>query len=277
MTFKQFLSFCRRFFPQHFCSRYPRFLSTKFGAFLTMNCFLAFKLGYNHAQREMIIRRIESFQIFKILADSVVSQDVPQEYNDILEFLCDWLISTACRRQNIDLVSQAIEMGSYPACAVYALMVMQRRLPQREQMEALELLRDGNAQCCAHCLGALAVFCAFNGAIDLRLRIRFGGDIFSQFWLACRSASKGSQIGMAGVAKLLRFFATTSDYTRDYLMVDPNNEFLKSRFPELIKETLEFFQRTDREPYLCRGNMEFMAEELEKDLSGSYLKALLRF
>lgn len=284
MKLYQVFSFYRRFLPLHFCSRNPRFSSRKFGPFLTMQFFIAMKLVTNRAHRQCLIRYIESFQIRKILADSFASQDVPQEYNDHLKFLCDWLISTACRRQNIDLVKQAIEMGSYPAArAVYSLMVMQRRLPQEKQIEALHLLSEGNQLGSADCTGGLALFCAFNGAIDRNLRIKLGGGtIICQFFSACRSAKEGSPFGKKAVAKLLRFFANTKDDRGRPLEISPENEFLRSRFPELMKETVDFFYRyTDREPYIHQPNMLKMAEELEQELQqqllGNPLLALLRF
>jgi len=287
MKLRQLLSFRGRFLPQNFCSIKPRFYSRKFGPFLTMQFYTAIELGYNHAQREMIIRRIESFQIFKVLADLFADQNVPQEYRDHQKFLCDWLISTACRRQNIELVELAIEMGSSRASAVHALMVMQRRLPEKEQMEALELLRDGNKKCCAECMGGLAAFCAFNSAIDPKLRMRIVGPLHSQYMLACRSGLRGSLIGTAVVANLLISFANTFDERgivvdteREFLKFIfwiTENEFLKSRFQDLIEETMKVMQRSDRQPYLYKGVMLKMAEALKNDISGSYLKALLRF
>jgi len=241
-----------------------------------MQFYIAFRLGYNHAQREMIVRRIESFQIFKILADLFADQNVPQEYSDHQKFLCDWLISTACRRQNIELVELAIEMGSSYACAVYALMVMQRRLPRQKQMEAFSLLEEGNTKCCAHCKGALAAFCAFNNAIDDKVRFKFAGSMFN-FWSACQSASRGSSIGIGVVAGLLRYFATKSEDDGRPMHISPDNEFLSVRFPELTQEILDFFLRSDREPYIDRSTMITMAEELENDLQKHPLRALLRF
>lgn len=247
-----------------------------------MKFYIAMKLVTNQAHQQCLIRYIESFQIPKILADSFASQDVPQEYIDHLKFLCDWLISTACRRQNIDLVKQAIEMGSYRARSVLSLMVWQRCLPQEEQIEALHLLREGNQLCNADCMGGLAVCCAFNGAIDLRFRIRFGGGtIICQFWLACRSAAQGSPFGKKAVAKLLRFFASTLDDRGRPLEISPENEFLRSRFPELTQEILDFFLHSDREPYIDPSTMIAMAKELEQELQrqllGNPLLALLRF
>ena len=280
MTLYQVLSFCRRFLLRHFCSRNPRFSSRKFGPFLTMQFYIAIKLGRNRAHWQCLIRYIESFQIRKILADSF-SQDVPQEYNDHLKFLCDWLISTACRRQNMDLVKQAIKMGSYPASAVLALIVMHRRLPQKEQMEALSLLREGTGQSCHDCQGALAIFFAFNPNLNPRVSMQLGGGILRQFWLASESAAFDSYFGRVAVAKLLRFIANTSDDRGRPLQISPENEFLRIRFPELMNETLQFFQSTDRDPYIHRADMLEMAEELEQELQqqllGNPLQALLRF
>jgi hypothetical protein len=59
--------------------------------------------------------------------------------------------------------------------------------------------------------------------------------------------------------------------------ISPDNEFLSVRFPELTQEILDFFLRSDREPYIDRSTMITMAEELENDLQKHPLRALLRF
>ena len=252
MTFKDVLSF-RIFRAQHFCSRHPGFSSRKFGAFLTMQFFIAMKLGGNRNQRRYLIRYLEVFQIRKILADSFIYQDASQQYQEHSKFLLEWLILTGCKRYQLEYLELAIELGSYPARAFYAIIVMNRRLGKEAQQQAFALLQGGNAICCPHCTGALALFFAFNTDISPRERNKGGATIDCWFFQACISASRGSWIGKRLVVKLLEVYASSSDDAGRPLRIN-SNDFLKNRFPDFCK------------PSIDRSRMLNMAEDLKNEL-----------
>lgn len=262
MTLKEVLSL-RIFRVQQFCSRHPSFSSRKFGAFLTMQFFLAMKLGGNRNQRQYLIRYIEVFQIRKILTDSFIYQDASQQYQEHFEFLLEWLILTGCKRYQLEYLELAIELGSYPARAFYAIIVMNRRLETRVQQQAFALLQGGNAICCPHCTGALALFFAFNTSISPRERNKGGATIDCWFFQACISASRGSWIGKRLVVKLLEIYASSSDDAGRPLRIN-SNDFLKNMFPNFRKQSID------------QSMMLSMSEDLENELRADP-DVLLRF
>jgi hypothetical protein len=252
MTLKDVLSF-QIFRAKQFCSRHPSFSSRKFGAFLTMQFFLAMKLADNRNQRHYLTRCIEVFQIRKILADSFIYQNTSQQYEEHFKFLLEWLILTGCKRYQLKYLELAIELGSYPARAFYAIIVMNTRLGKEFQQQAFAILQRGNAICCPHCTGALALFYAFNTSISARDRNKGGATIDCWFFQACISASRGSWIGKRLVVKLLEVYASSSDDAGRPLRIN-SNDFLKNRFPNF------------REPSIDRSSMLSMAEDLENEL-----------
>lgn len=262
MTLKKVPPF-RIFRVQQFCSRHPSFSSRKFGAFLTMQFFIAMKLGANRNQLQYLIRYIEVFQIRKILADSFIYQDASQQYQEHFKFLLEWLILTGCKRYQLEYLELAIELGSYPARAFYAIIVMNRRLGKEAQQQAFALLQRGNAICCPHCTGALALFFAFNTSISPRERNKGGETIDCWFFQAIISASRGSWIGEILVGKLLEIYASSSDDAGRPLRLK-SNDFLQTRFPNF------------REPYIDQSIMLSMAKELKEGLDTDP-RVLLRF
>jgi len=253
----------RRFLPQQFCSRHPSFSSREFGALLTMQYFIATKMSDNPIHQQYLIRHIESFQIFKILANSFIYQNASQQYEKHFEFLLEWLILTGCKRYQLEYLELAIELGSSPARAYYAIIVMNRRLEKEFQQQAFALLKGGNAIGCPHCIGALALFFAFNTSISPKERSKGGATIDCWFFQAIISASRKSWIGETLVGKLLEIYASSSDDAGRPLRIK-SNDFLQTRFPNF------------REPSIDRSIMLSMAKELKEGLETDP-RVLLRF